>query len=245
MANFDESLDGAKVEICQGRFPEGGSAEVGSAEVSPAEVSSAEVGFDEVDSAEVSPAEVGSAEVSPAEVSLAEVGFDEVGPAEVGKEVGPAEVGPAEVGPAEVGSDEVGSAEVGPAEVGKAEVKFYIWMLFSPSIPRCSALLYSLDRILIGHEMPPLLLFISISIFPVGCNEEKRTFEVFLKNEERFLDLSTNRPVSAMCQNRTDRPIGPQGLAEGRSKLGEIRTHHEHLAQPPGPPISLIARNAS
>jgi hypothetical protein len=41
------------------------------------------------------------------------------------------------------------------------------------------------------------VLLISISIFFAGCNEEKRTFEVFHKNEERFSDISTNRATRA------------------------------------------------
>ena len=82
----------------------------------------------------------------------------EDGPAEVG----PAEVGLAEVGAAEVGTAEVGPAEVGPAEVGLAEVdkidtipswgRYWVQVVFPPSVPGLNALPEYLQMLFVGHR---------------------------------------------------------------------------------------------
>jgi hypothetical protein len=138
MADFFQSLYGAKIKVSKNSpfyycSAEVGSAEVGFAEVGYSKVGSikngsgkvgfAEVGFDKVGSAEIGSTKSGSGKVSFAEIGSAEVGNIKVGSSEVGSaEIGYSEVGFTENGSTESGFDEVGSSKVSSTEVSSAEV---------------------------------------------------------------------------------------------------------------------------
>jgi hypothetical protein len=92
--------------------------------------------------------------------------------------------------------------------LGFRENRFYLWMLFSPLVPRPHSLLEDIEMFLISHTVSSRQSSCSVSLVRPTCSASEELYPIAVKDDTLFVLRSSFRFKRGMSRRRIHRGRG-------------------------------------